>query len=353
MYFSKIIEQIGKGNYIFNKEIPLILEIHEGEVKIQFFSENAKVICNENEIEISLNQFSEFTFKQGKIDKDTQEHSYTMFFNKKEILKLPESKMNPIKTLFDNLATEFYDDIECSPKYQVEKSIEKFSIKCKKEYNPFIWKLLLQYQNRIKTAFENQDLKENSEILMVIEEDSGQIIGNLGETAKKSFSNLVKNFNGIGSIVKTGVGIAKSAGTRLAKGMVNNFVSDKNILVLTNFNVILLGKDDIEYYDFDDAKDIFEARQDEVLAGIVDIYDDCEKPILNNVSQIDWNSFKKKLRDLSKNPILISNSSEQIEDEDVFAQAQNKITKLKKMVDAGIITQDDFDSKKAEILSMI
>ena len=86
MYFSKIIEQIGKGNYIFNKEIPLILEIHEGEVKIQFFSENAKVICNENEIEISLNQFSEFTFKQGKIDKDTQEHSYTMFFNKKEIL---------------------------------------------------------------------------------------------------------------------------------------------------------------------------------------------------------------------------------------------------------------------------
>ena len=59
-------------------------------------------------------------------------------------------------------------------------------------------------------------LEENSKILLVIEEDSGNIVGNLGETAKKGLSNMLKNFNGVSSIVQMGVGIAKAAGTRVA-----------------------------------------------------------------------------------------------------------------------------------------
>ena len=41
------------------------------------------------------------------------------------------------------------------------------------------------------------------------------------------------------------------------------------------------------------------------------------------------------------------------EDDDGFAEAEKKITKLKKMLDSGLISQEDFDSKKAEILSAI
>lgn len=38
---------------------------------------------------------------------------------------------------------------------------------------------------------------------------------------------------------------------------------------------------------------------------------------------------------------------------DSFAAAKEKITQLKEMLDSGLITQDDFDSKKKEILSEI
>lgn len=38
---------------------------------------------------------------------------------------------------------------------------------------------------------------------------------------------------------------------------------------------------------------------------------------------------------------------------DNFAAAKEKITQLKEMLDSGLITQDDFDSKRKEILSEI
>ena len=44
---------------------------------------------------------------------------------------------------------------------------------------------------------------------------------------------------------------------------------------------------------------------------------------------------------------------ESSEEEDEFTIAQNKILKLKMMLDNGILTQEDFDAKKAEILSTI
>ena len=49
----------------------------------------------------------------------------------------------------------------------------------------------------------------------------------------------------------------------------------------------------------------------------------------------------------------ILGSHQLIEDDDGFAEAEKKITKLKKMLDSGLISQEDYDSKKAEILSAI
>ena len=41
------------------------------------------------------------------------------------------------------------------------------------------------------------------------------------------------------------------------------------------------------------------------------------------------------------------------ENDDEFALAEEKISKLKKMFDDGLISQEDFDSKKREILIAI
>ncbi len=40
-------------------------------------------------------------------------------------------------------------------------------------------------------------------------------------------------------------------------------------------------------------------------------------------------------------------------EEDEFAEAEKKITKLKKMLDSGLISQEDFDAKKSDILASL
>jgi len=251
MYFSEIIGQIGKGNYIFDKKNQVILEIVEGKIKIQFYPENAKVICNSEEVEVSLEQFSDFTFEKRESEVDGEENQVALLFNNDEILVCTESKSSTIQTLFELLSDLFDDNVICSPKYQVEKLINKFSIDCDKKFNPIIWKLLLQYKKKIEMAFEEGDFKPNSKIITLLEEESGEIASNLGETAKKGFSNLVKNFNGLGSLVQAGIGIAKAAGTRIAKGMVNNLFSEKNIMLLTNQNVGKQSLSDVQLVAYD------------------------------------------------------------------------------------------------------
>lgn len=352
MYFSEIIEQIGKGNYIFDKNNQVILEIVEGKIKIQFYPENAKVICNSEEVEISLEQFSDFTFEEREPEVDGEENQVALLFNNDEILVCTESKSSTIQTLFELLSDLFDDNVICSPKYQVEKLINKFSIDCDKKFNPIIWKLLLQYKKKIEMAFEEGDFKPNSQIIFFLEEESGKIASNLGETAKKGLTNLVKNFNGLGSLVHAGIGIAKAAGTRIAKGMVNNLLSEKNIMILTNHNIVFVKKYEISAFNFDEINEVFEAREDETLVGVVDIFDETGELALGNIGQNEWNYFKKEVRNLKKSTmqnIFVEAPAE----EDEFAEIQKKILKLKMMLDNGIITQEDFDAKKAEILSTI
>ena len=128
----------------------------------------------------------------------------------------------------------------------------------------------------------------------------------------------------------------------------------KSFLLLTNKNVILVKSDEIDEYDFDDASDIFQARQDETLAGFVDIYDDCENRLFDNVAQTKWNVFKTQLRKLKKeSKSIVESASEDMSDDDDFAEIEKKITKLKKMLDNGLITQEDFDTKKAALIESL
>ena len=162
---------------------------------------------------------------------------------------------------------------------------------------------------------------------------------------------------GAKGLVGFGMGLAKVASSKVGHKVKNSTTDSNSIIILTDKNVILAKQGDINEYDFDDAFEIFEARQDETFVGIVDVYDDCENKILENIAQTKWNSFKNQLRKIKKDAEQIGFDggvgSDTEEDDDGFAEAEKKITKLKKMLDSGLISQEDFDSKKAEILSAI
>ncbi len=354
MFFSDIVEQLGCGSWKISENSQLIYEISKGPFKIQFFTEKAKLSSGENNWDLSLTEFSKFSFKDFK-EKDSDGSMIDMskmFFDEKELYTTKAEKMQDFKSFAKKLAELFTDDIECCPKTQVHNLIDEFCIDAEDKYNADIYKALLVYKKRIETALNNGFLRENSKIITLVEENSGEIAGNLGQTAKKSLGRILSG--GFSGLVSTGIDIAKAAGSRVAKGVVTDW-SGKSFILLTNKNVILVKPDEINEYDFEDASDIFQARQDETLAGVVDIYDDCENKVFDNIAQTKWNVFKTQLRKAKKEsenmaastPIAANN------EEDEFAEAEKKITKLKKMLDSGLISQEDFDAKKSDILASL
>lgn len=361
MYFSEIVEKLNEGKWVLNENSPLVYEINDFPLKIKFFEENASISYkSELEFEVSLSEFSDFIFKDKEKDSENSsgtenppEIISTLFFKDKKIFETSQVSMQSHKDLFSKLA-EYFDDETCSPKYQVDSLIEDFSLNEKKSYSSDLYKLLLVYKERMETVFNNGFLKENSKFLVFLEEDSGKIVGNLGQTIKKNAKNFLQG--GIGGLFSKGVDFVMSAGSRVGKSTLNDVAGSKSIMILTDKNVILARQDEINEYDFEDAYEILAVKEDELLAGVVDIYDDENKELLSNVAQTKWNSFKNQLRKLKKeaSQIGFSDAIESSEnEEDEFAIAEKKITKLKKMLDNGLISQDEFNSKKSEILAEI
>lgn len=202
-------------------------------------------------------------------------------------------------------------------------------------------------------AFNNGFLKENSKIVVFIEEESGKISKNIGETLKKNVKDLLRGGGIINNLFSKAQAAAVSTGKKIATSALSEVTDSKTIMLLTNKNVILVKQAEIDEYDFDDANEIFSAQPDEIYAGIVDIYNDENEKILDNIEQTKWNSFKTQLRKLKKQSSQIRIESSLENDDDEFALAEKKIAKLKKMLDGGLISQEDFDSKKKEILAAI
>ena len=353
MNFSDIIEQLGSGTWKIGEGSPLIYEISKYPIKIQFFLEDAKVSCGGNTWDISLSEFSKFSFTDLE-ETDSNGVSIEMskmFFEETELYKCKAESMQTYKELVEKLIALFSEGIECSPKAQIKNSIESFCLNANDNYNVDLYKALLIYDKRMENAFNNGFLHENSSIIVFLEENSGELLSNLGQTAKKGFGKIMKG--GFGGLISAGIDIAKAAGSRVTNSIVGDWAG-KSFMLLTNKNVILLKPDEINEYDFEDASEIFKARQDETLAGVVDIYDDSENKILDNIDQTKWNIFKTQLRKVKKESATLALESSSTEEEiDEYAEAEKKITKLKKMLDNGLISQEDFDSKKSDILSAL
>ena len=357
MLFSDVVAEVKNGRWVLNEKSPLVYQIVKPKVTIQFFPEKTKMLIGENEYDVALTDFSKirFTDREEKKESGEIEIKSTLEFDNQEQFELIENKMTPFKELFGKLAELFVSD-DITPKNQVEKLIDEYAIDEDSAYNPDVYKILLVYKNRMENAVNNGFLHEGSKILSFLEDDSGKITENLGQTVKKGLGGALAG--GLSGLVGFGLGIAKAGASRIASNLVNDVTESKSIMILINKNVILAKSDEINEYDFEDASDIFQIRQDQTLAGVVDVYDDCENKILDNIAQTKWNSFKTQLRKIKKDTEQIGFSGgadfvSKGEDDDGFAEAEKKITKLKKMLDSGLISQEDFDSKKAEILSAI
>lgn len=351
MYFSDIVIKIGKGNFDFEEGAEYIFVINESKYKIAFDFSKAFIVVGEIEKKFNLTRFSDFSFKTIKSNQEGVEDSCALVFEGEELFSLPESNMGKHKELFSQLAELFTNDEQCSPKFQIESMKNLYDIDFSNFGAKNTNKFLLLYKNKFESIVNDEFIKADSKMLMMLEEDSGKVMQNFGQTAKKNL-NVGKLFGrGLGGLIETGIGLAKAAGGRIIQGFLSDLVGDKDLLLLTNKNVIIAKKDSINEYDFDDAFDLFKSRPDEVLAGVVDIYDDCENLVINNISQTDWNIFRAQLRKLRKEAEYSNNVESN--SENAFAEIESKLTKLKSLVEKGLLSQDDFEAKKSDLLSSL
>ena len=347
----------GGDGWKFDEKTSLIYEISKSKMKVQFFPIKTKIIFGDEEIDVALTDFSKITFKESTVkdDSGTDIIMSSLFYDGMKKFEDTEEKMESYKSLVSVLSEVFEND-DMTPKKQVEQLIEDFELNENSSYRPDFYKLLLFYKDRMEDIFNNDFLHKNSKVLLILEENSGNLTENLGKTVTKGLGNAI--LGGAKGLVGFGMGLAKVAGSKVGHKVKNSTTDSNSIIILTDKNVILAKQGDINEYDFDDAFEIFEARQDETFVGIVDVYDDCENKILENIAQTKWNSFKNQLRKIKKDTEQIGfsggeNFDSKEEADDEFAEAEKKITKLKKLLDNGLISQEDCNAKKAEILSAL
>lgn len=358
MLFSEIMVAVGEGSYTFDDKTNSVFVINKSPVKITFLPKKTVLLFEtddgkkENDIEYS--DFSNITFKTAKKESDSEEEECILLFNGKEQFRKNAGAMTPYKNLFEKLTQNFTNNEECSPSYQIEHLIQKYSLNADSAYNKMIYRLLLLYNTRVEGMVNDGFLLPNSKIVIVLEAETGKITDNLGETAKKNIS--VETFFGggniFGNIASSAFNIAKAAGSRIISSLANEFTGNKDMIILTDKNVILSRSGSVDEYDFDDAADIFQCQVDETLAGVVDVYDDSGNKVLNNIRQTDWNLFKSFLRKIKKGADSI-HVEENSSSDDGMEQVELKLEKLKKLVDKGLLTQEDFDKKKNELLEQI
>ncbi|MBO4386261.1 MAG: hypothetical protein J5817_04500, partial [Treponema sp.] len=122
MNFSDIIEQLGSGTWKLSEGSTLVYEISKYPITIQFFPEEAKVSCGGNTWDISLSEFSKFSFEDFEETDDsdgTTIEMTKMFFEETELYKCKTESMQTYKELVEKLIDLFREGIECSPKAQI------------------------------------------------------------------------------------------------------------------------------------------------------------------------------------------------------------------------------------------
>lgn len=258
-----------------------------------------------------------------------------------------------------SLIKAFKDGASSSPYENVRLICEENDIFFDGNYNKYLYHLIFEYHIFFNLIVQNGVLSEHCSIEYILEEHTAGVFDNASGTVT-SLANSFLSGNLVGSLI--------NAGKRIAKSIGNEIIGNSGILVVTNENVIYAKGDTVQVIgdDLQDALESLEVERDETMQGAMDIFYDGTK-ILDNVSGKYWSEYRNTVRNLKKHPKqnLIDDNNEDYEENNsssVNLEAQNcsfteddiekKLTKLKRLADNGLISSDDYEKKKNEILGI-
>ena len=296
LLFSEILEKIKNVSYVLD-DSQIIAQTNAGVLKISFYPESVQLCIADFNVPIQYGEFSRLSVANSGKKDESGEPIWNLLFDQKKIASFDEDDAQDTNKRIALLNAYFSDKATCSPKYEVTQKIKENDINASCEYNQTLYTLLLKYSSKFEEIIDEELLIENSKIIQLIEEHSGKIVGNLGSTLKKNLSlNGLLN-NGLGGIVSTAIDVAKAAGNRASGDFLS---SDTGIIILTDKNVITALKTETTAYDFEDFFTDFTAKDDEVLAEVVDIFNEDDEKIIEDVAKPEWLAFRKKVKKLKK-----------------------------------------------------
>lgn len=327
-----------------------------GGLLINFFPADVTIEKGESKIQLDYNELAAIAVKrkETKIFIKLNEKKLVYEVSDSEKASQDEEFLNSVREAFSNGA-------EDSPYENVRILCEENGIFFDGKYNKYLYHLIFEYNNLFDLILQNGVLPENCSIEFFLKENSASAFDNASGTVTSLAGSLLSG-NLVGSLVNAGKKIAKSLG--------NEMIGNSGILVVTSENVIFAKGTDVEVIgeDIQEAWDALDAERDETMQGAMDIYKDGTK-ILDNVSAKLWSEYKNVLRKLKNHPkqnLIENNSNLETEDSsfednsDSFNASENsnnddddieeKLTKLKRMADNGLISSDDYEKKKNEIL---
>lgn len=294
LLFSEILEKIKNVSYVLD-DSQIIAQTNAGDLKISFYPESVQLCIADFNVPIQYGEFSRLSVANSGKKDESGEPIWNLLFDQKKIASFDEDDAQDTNKRIELLNAYFSDKATCSPKYEVTQKIKENDINASCEYNQTLYTLLLKYSSKFEEIIDEELLIENSKILQVIEENSGELTSDVVGT----IGNVLSNFSG--GLLKGSFDAAKKLATTAAKRKTNEFFSDdKSILVLTDKNVIKVTKTETAAYSFDETITTFNAKDDDMYAGVVDIYDDDDEKIIDNVSKENWISFRKKVKKLKK-----------------------------------------------------
>ncbi|MDY2843707.1 MAG: hypothetical protein SOT81_06945 [Treponema sp.] len=264
-------------------------------------------------------------------------------------------KANGEAEFLKSLCMEFKDGSESSPYENLRVLCEESGIFFDGKYNKYLYHLVFENNALFNTILENGVLPENCSIEFILEEHTASFFDNASGTV----TNLASSFfsgNLVSSLFNAGKKIVKSVG--------NELIGNSGILVVTNKNVIFAKGSSVEIIadEMSDAIDALDHQRDQTIHGAADIYYNGDK-ILDNVSEKLWSEYKNVIRKLKNHPkdnyIEDSSNSDDAalddfenDSESNYDIVEEKLLKMKKLLDSGLISQNDYDKKKNEILGV-
>lgn len=325
-----------------------------GGLLINFFPTDVTLEKGESKIQLDYNELAAIAIKR----KETK--IFIKLNEKKLVYEVSDSeKASQDEDFLNSVREAFTDGAEDSPYENVRILCEENGIFFDGKYSKYLYHLIFEYNALFNLILQNGVLPENCSIEFILEDHTAGILDNASGTVTSLAGSLLSG-NLVGSLI--------NAGKRIAKSIGNEIIGNSGILVVTNENVIFAKGTDVEVIgeDIPEAFDALDAERDETMQGAMDIYKDGTK-ILDNVSAKLWSEYKNVLRKLKNHPKqnLIKNDSETEDSSfenssDSFNTSENsndddieeKLTKLKRMADNGLISNDDYEKKKNEILGL-